>query len=59
MDVVYERCCGLDIHKRNVVACVLTPIGKEVWTFGTMAAEIAELVGWMQQAGYRKTCVLG
>ena len=25
MDVVYERCCGLDIHKRTVVACLLTP----------------------------------
>src|SRR5919112_5244229 len=25
MDVVHERCCGLDVHKRTVVACVLTP----------------------------------
>ena len=23
MDVVYARCCGLDVHKRTVVACVL------------------------------------
>jgi hypothetical protein len=23
MDVVYERCCGLDIHKRTVVACLI------------------------------------
>ncbi len=23
MQVVHERCCGLDVHKRNVVACVL------------------------------------
>ena len=23
MDVVYRRCCGLDIHKRTVVACLL------------------------------------
>ena len=25
MDVVYERCCGLDVHKKRVVACLLTP----------------------------------
>lgn len=23
MRVVYERCCGLDVHKKSVVACVL------------------------------------
>ena len=23
MDVVYRRCCGLDIHNRTVVACLL------------------------------------
>jgi hypothetical protein len=24
MDVIYPRCCGLDGHKREVVACVVT-----------------------------------
>ena len=23
MDVVYTRCCGLDIHKKTVVACLI------------------------------------
>ena len=39
MDVVYERCCGLDIHKRTVVACLIVPGStgaptKEVRRFG-------------------------
>jgi transposase len=25
MDVIHERCCGLDIHKKTVVACLLLP----------------------------------
>ena len=25
MDIMYERCCGLDVHKKTVVACVLVP----------------------------------
>jgi transposase len=25
MEVIYERCCDLDVHKRTVVACLLTP----------------------------------
>jgi hypothetical protein len=24
MDVIYPRCCGLDIHKKTVVACLMT-----------------------------------
>ncbi len=23
MDVLFERCCGLDVHKKLVVACVI------------------------------------
>lgn len=25
MDVIYERCCGVDIHQQSVVACVIVP----------------------------------
>jgi transposase len=44
MQVVYERCCGLDVHKRTVVACVLVTqpdgqVQRDVRTFGTMTAD--------------------
>ena len=29
MDILLERCCGLDVHKRSVVACVITPESQE------------------------------
>ncbi len=38
MDVVYSHVCRLDVHKKNVVACTITPEGKETRTFGTMFA---------------------
>jgi transposase len=52
MDVVYERCCGLDVHKRTVVACLLTPgpagqPRKEVRTFGTMTDDLRQLAAWL------------
>jgi hypothetical protein len=48
MEVVYERCCGLDVHKRTVVACVLIgppgqPAAKEVRTFETVTGDLLEL----------------
>ena len=52
MDVVYERCCGLDVHKRTVVACVIVPGAgqpprKTIRTFGTMSGDLLELAEWL------------
>lgn len=35
MEVVIERACGMDIHKDNITACILTSKGKEIQTFPT------------------------
>jgi transposase len=56
MDVIYACCCGLDIHKKTVVACLMTsaegqPPRKEVRTFRTMTAELLLLADWLQAAG--------
>jgi transposase len=60
VDVVYERCCRLDIHKKLVVACVLVPgkgrkAHKDVRTFGTMTEDLLALADWL--AGYGVTHV--
>ncbi len=51
MRAIHERCCGLDVHKKTVVACVLTPEGRWTRTFGTMTAELLQLLAWLQQEG--------
>src|SRR5918998_2259668 len=56
MQVIYERCCGLDIHKKFVVACLLItePDGtvyKETRTFSTMTQELLALGDWLRTAG--------
>jgi transposase len=51
MRVVYDRCAGLDVHKKTVVACVLTPEGKETRTFGTMTDDLLRLTDWLMDSG--------
>ena len=51
MKVVYSHCCGLDVHKRSVVACLLTAESKEVRTFGTTTTAIRGMADWLVQAG--------
>jgi transposase len=56
MDVMYPCCCGLDVHKKTVAACLITstegpePV-KEIRTFRTMTADLLALADWLQQAG--------
>ncbi|GMA64930.1 IS110 family transposase [Alicyclobacillus fastidiosus] len=47
MQVVHERCCGLDVHKKKVVGCVITPEIKEIRTFGTMTDDLESLIKWI------------
>jgi len=56
MDVENERCCGLDIHKKVGVACLLTPgarggVTKEIRSFGTMTEGLIRLSDWLLAAG--------
>jgi transposase len=51
MGPVYERCCGLDVHKKTVVACVRTLGHAETRTFGTMTRDVLALADWLTACG--------
>jgi transposase len=56
MQVVHERCAGLDVHKKNVYGCVITlekngRKKQEVRRFGTMTADLLELAEWLRERG--------
>ena len=53
MEVLHPRCCGLDVHKDTVVACLrLVSDGKvttEVRTFQTTTADLLRLSEWLAE----------
>ena len=51
MEVVYERCCGLDIHKSLIVACVMKggKKGTEIKSFGTMTDDLLQMCAWLKE----------
>ena len=58
MQVIYERCAGIDVHKRTVVVCVLVTapdgsVQREVQTFGTMTADRLALSDWLEARAVR------
>lgn len=56
MEVVYARCCGIDVHKQTVVACVMVTdetgkVQKETRTFATMSGDLHALAQWLRATG--------
>lgn len=57
MEVLLERCAGLDVHKETVVACARLMVGRRVESvieqFGTTTSELLRLVEWLLAQGCR------
>lgn len=57
MEVLYERCAGLDVHKKTVVVCRIIPgegerrHQQEIRTFKTMTNDILTLADWLKAGG--------
>lgn len=55
MEAIVERSCGLDVHKKTVVACLLMGAADErprrqVRTFGTTTSELEAMRDWLTEA---------
>lgn len=55
MELLHPCCCGLDVHKDTVVACLIRPSAgvqrKETRTFGTTTAQLLALADWLASCG--------
>lgn len=51
MEVVYRCCCGIDVHKKVIVACLVNGGEQELREFGTTTSEIKTLANWLTGSG--------
>jgi len=56
MEIVHERCAGLDVHKKKVKACFSSPgvdghRSKETRTYLTMTGNLLEMRDWLKGQG--------
>jgi transposase len=52
MQIIYHRCCGIDVHKKMIVACLLRTtaqgVQKEIQMFSTMVSDLFRLRDWLK-----------
>lgn len=51
MEKVYDKCCGIDVHKKLIVACFRCGRKQEVREFGATTRELLALAGWLSSGG--------
>lgn len=51
MDKIYDKCCGIDVHKKLIVACFRCGKKQDVREFGATTRELLELADWLKDSG--------
>lgn len=49
MEKVYERCCGIDVHKKLIVACFRNGTSNELREFGAATRELLKIADWLTE----------
>ena len=47
----------MDVHKKSVTACLITPKGKEVKTFSTMTDDLLKMLDWLMKEGCQQVAM--
>ena len=51
MEKVYNKCCGIDVHKKLIVACFKKGNQQEIREFGATTRELLEMADWLKDGG--------
>ena len=51
MDKIYDKCCGVDVHKKLMVACFRQGRKQEIREFGATTRELLKMADWLKSGG--------
>lgn len=57
MEKVYDKCCGIDVHKKLIVACFKCGKRQEIREFGATTRELLEMADWLKEGGCMMTAM--
>jgi transposase len=57
MNIVHRICCGIDVHAKTVVACLIRNGKKQIRTYSTMTDDLLALSDWLVSEGCRHVAI--
>src|SRR6266849_7975455 len=57
MEIIHRCCCGIDIHAKTVVACLIKNGKKQIRTYSTMTDDLLALSDWLVSEGCEQVAI--
>lgn len=57
MELVYERCCGVDVHKKLIVVCFRDGKKTDIKEFTAMSKDLRVMAEWLKEKGCQKVAM--
>lgn len=57
MNIIHRCCCGIDVHAKTVVACLIKNGKKEIRTYSTMTDDLLRLSDWLVSEGCKHVAI--
>ena len=56
-EIIYERCAGIDVHKKMIMVCLRIGRKTQVKEFGTLTCELREMAAWLKENDVQMTAM--
>lgn len=57
MQIIHHRCCGIDVHAKTVVVCLIKSGRREIRTYSTMTDDLLVLCDWLVSEGCTQAAI--
>ncbi len=57
MNIIHRICCGIDVHAKTVVACLIKNGKKQIRTYSTMTDDLLALSDWLVSEGCEQVAI--
>lgn len=57
MEIIHRCCCGIDVHAKTVVVCLIKHGKKQIRTYSTMTDDLLKLSDWLVSEGCKHVAI--
>jgi transposase len=57
MNIIHHCCCGIDVHAKTVVVCLIKNGKKQIRTYSTMTDDLLALSDWLVSEGCKQVAI--
>lgn len=57
MEIIHHCCCGIDVHAKTVVVCLIKNGKKQIRTYSTMTDDLLALSDWLGSEGCKQVAI--